>query len=137
MVLLINRFDQALSNTFKFTSTTHCPLSSSLILFNKCMYVGHAMHTCLYTNLDPIVVILTYYLVPKARLLRPNLRVMINDYVIITLTCDLFNTTMTIGRGSSSSKRLRYVHSSNTKKGRVTVENTLNKKGVRDFQAKS
>jgi hypothetical protein len=101
------------------------------------MYVGHAMHTCLYTNLDPIVVILTYYLVPKARLLRPNLRVMINDYVIITLTCDLFNTTMTIGRGSSSSKRLRYVHSSNTKKGRVTVENTLNKKGVRDFQAKS
>ena len=46
-------------------------------------------------------------------------------------------TTMTVGRGSSSSKRLRYVHSSNTKKGRVDVENTLNKRGVRDFQAKA
>jgi hypothetical protein len=44
---------------------------------------------------------------------------------------------MTIGRGTSSSKRLRYVHSSNTKKGRVDVESTLNKRGVRDFQAKA
>jgi len=44
---------------------------------------------------------------------------------------------MTIGRGSSSSKRIRYVHSSKTKKGRVDVEKTLNKRGVRDFQAKA
>jgi hypothetical protein len=42
---------------------------------------------------------------------------------------------MTIGRGSSSSKRLRYTHSSNTKKGCVDVANTLNKRGVRVFQA--
>lgn len=44
---------------------------------------------------------------------------------------------MGVGRGSSSSKRLRYVHSSNTKKGRVDVDGTLNKRGVRDFQAKA
>jgi hypothetical protein len=42
---------------------------------------------------------------------------------------------MAVGRGSSSSKRLRYVHSTNTKKGRINVEKTLNKKGVRDYQA--
>lgn len=42
---------------------------------------------------------------------------------------------MGIGRGSSSSKRVRYVHSSNTKKGRIDVEKTLNKRGVRNYQA--
>ena len=41
---------------------------------------------------------------------------------------------MTIGRGSSLSKRLRYIHSSKTKKGQLNVANTLNKRGVRDFQ---
>jgi hypothetical protein len=42
---------------------------------------------------------------------------------------------MGIGRGSSSSKYLEYIHSSNTKKGHINVEKTLNRKGVRDFQA--
>jgi hypothetical protein len=54
----------------------------------------------------------------------------------VTRTTDQ-QTTMTIGRGTSSSKRLRYVHSSNSKKGRVDVDKTLNKKGVRVFQAKA
>ena len=46
-------------------------------------------------------------------------------------------TNMMIGRGTSSSKCLCYVHSSHTRKGSVDVEKTLNKKGVRDFQSKA
>jgi hypothetical protein len=46
-------------------------------------------------------------------------------------------TIMAIGRGSSLSKRLRYLHSTNTKNGHVDVQKTLNPKGVRDFRVKA
>jgi hypothetical protein len=38
------------------------------------------------------------------------------------------------GKGSSSSRRLRYLSSQNTTKGRVDIRKTLNPKGVRDFR---
>lgn len=44
---------------------------------------------------------------------------------------------MGIGRGSSSSKRVRVLHSKNSKKGCSDVSKTLNSKGIRDFRAKA
>jgi hypothetical protein len=41
------------------------------------------------------------------------------------------------GKGSSSSKRIRILSSSRTKKGRINVEQTFNPKGVRDYRAKA
>jgi hypothetical protein len=44
---------------------------------------------------------------------------------------------MAIGRGSSSSKRVRFLSSRNTKTGRVDEDKTLNLKGVREFRDKA
>jgi hypothetical protein len=41
------------------------------------------------------------------------------------------------GKGSSSSKGVRFLSSRNSKKGRIDTEKTLNPKGVRDFRAKA
>jgi hypothetical protein len=44
---------------------------------------------------------------------------------------------MRSGKGTSSSRRIRFLSSKITKKGRVDVEKTLGRQGVRDFRAKA
>lgn len=39
------------------------------------------------------------------------------------------------GKGTSSSKHLRYLSSKNTSKGRIDVRKKLNPKGIRDFRS--
>ena len=41
------------------------------------------------------------------------------------------------GKGSSSSRRVQFLSSRKSKKGRVDLEQTLGPKGVRDFRAKA
>jgi hypothetical protein len=45
-------------------------------------------------------------------------------------------TAMGIGRGSSASKQVQFLHSQKTSKGHFDVVKTLNCRGIRDFQAK-
>ena len=44
---------------------------------------------------------------------------------------------MAVGKGSSSSKRVRFLSSKNTKKGRVDKQKTLTPQGVRNFWAEA
>jgi hypothetical protein len=39
------------------------------------------------------------------------------------------------GKGSSSSKHLRFLSSKNTSNGRIDIRKTLNRKGVQDFRS--
>ena len=86
-------------------------------------------------------------LINNSEVILVNCRCTCGDHVlymevgtIMWQSCDNHVTscwTMGHGKGSSSSKRIRFLSSKNTKKGRIDIAKTLNPKGVRDFRAKA
>lgn len=60
------------------------------------------------------------------------------DRCHVTVTFKFIQQTiMGVGRGSSSSKRIRILSSRQSKKGRINVEKTLNPKAIHGYRMKA